>query len=273
MPEKYKGYLFEYEVVEVDARLGTATIRYTEKVIKPLGVQFESYKETPGVEQMMPYPLCDLDDSHESWQKSLGRVNAHTYEQNARLVKAQQVEVVDADVVDLTDIEALFNASGTGSHMLELEFVGDPGGSTYYQNKHGQQAQYWTWTHRLTGYKLRRFMNTGGRSFETGRLSAYLKDIRERDFPVAYARAQHILMLNKCKGFESAPPDVPITLERRELIAQQVSRLRLCFSFVVLYLDLTIAFVFSLLRSSWLYSQLKPTLLQPPCKEQWPSCS
>ena len=52
MPEKYKGYLlFEYEVVEVDARLGTATIRYTEKVIKPLGVQFESYKETPGVEQ------------------------------------------------------------------------------------------------------------------------------------------------------------------------------------------------------------------------------
>ena len=136
-------------------------------------------------------------------------------------------------------------------------------GSTYYQNKHGQQAQYWTWTHRLTGYKLRRFMNTGGRSFETGRLSAYLKDIRERDFPVAYARAQHILMLNKCKGFESAPPDVPITLERRELIAQQVSRLRLCFSFVILYLDLTIAFVLSLLRSSWLYSQLKATLLQP----------
>ena len=120
----------------------------------------------------MQYPIRDLDSSHELWQKALGRANAHIYEENAKLVR--QIEVVDVDEeVDLKDIDDLFSSSGTGSHMLELDFIPDLEGPIDYLNKYQVPSQYWTWTHRLTGYKLRRFLNVGGKSFETGRLSKY----------------------------------------------------------------------------------------------------
>lgn len=211
-------------------------MKYTDRVMKPLGVCFESFKDAPAdTEQTMQYPIGALDGSHELWQKALGRTNAHTYEQNERIRAAQQANVIDlvsGAAPDLSDIDELFEKSGTGSHMLELEFDADEGGKVAYMNRNGVQAHYWIHKHRLTGYSFRRFENPGGASFETGRLAKCLRLIREHQHPAAYARAQHILALNKCDvplGLES---DIPLTLDRKDLVAQQVRVISL-FNFVL----------------------------------------
>ena len=225
-PERVCGYFFEYEITKVDRRLG-ATLRYTERVIKPLGVQFETFKETPGTEQTMQYPVNDVDDSHELWQKALGRTNAHTYETNEAIRRAQQVEVDDSAIADFTDIDELFNQGGTGPHMLEMDFICDPAGPVEYLTKDKETSKYWIWNHRYTGYQLRRYLNPGGKSYETGRLAKCLRGMKEAQHPYAFARAQHILMLNRCSGESGAgESDLPIALERKELVAQQV-RVRL----------------------------------------------
>lgn len=222
VPQEVKGYLFEYELVRIDKVEG-ATIRYTERVIKPAGVAFENYIETPDTEQLMQYPIRGLADSHELWQKALGRTNAYTYESNERIRKAQVAEVVDlSGQPDFRDIDELFEKLGTGSHMLEHEFVGDIAGPVDYLNKNGIPSRYWEWKHRLTGKTHRRFMNHGGKSFETGVLSKALKDLKEHQHPIAYARAQHILVLNRCSGEQNTEQDTPVSLDRKDLVAQQV---------------------------------------------------
>lgn len=193
--------------------------------MQPFGVAFEVFKEAPDTEQTMQYPIAQLEDSHELWQKALGRTNAYTYEQNRLLRRAQQSEVVDlvdGAAPDLSDIDELFHQSGTGSHMLEIEFIGDEAGPVVYLNRNNVQSKYWVWKHRITGYSFRRFMNPGGKSFETGRLSKCLREIREHQNPVAYARAQHILVLNKCDGPQCFEMETPMSLDRKDLVAQQV---------------------------------------------------
>ena len=193
--------------------------------MQPFGVAFEVFKEAPDTEQTMQYPIAQLEDSHELWQKALGRTNAYTYKQNRLLRRAQQSEVVDlvdGAAPDLSDIDELFHQSGTGSHMLEIEFIGDEAGPVVYLNRNNVQSKYWVWKHRITGYSFRHFMNPGGKSFETGRLSKCLREIREHQNPVAYARAQHILVLNKCDGPQCFEMETPMSLDRKDLVAQQV---------------------------------------------------
>ena len=220
VPEHVRGYYFEYELTKIDRRMG-ATVRYTERVIKPQGVVFETFKETPGTEQTMQYPIEDLDESHEQWQKALGRTNAYMYESNEKIRKALQVDIDSAAVPDFADIEEIFNELGTGPHMLELDFVSDPSGPVNYMTKDRVTSQYWIWTHRFTGYLLRRYLNPGGKSFETGRLAKCLRSMKEHQHPYAFARAQHILQLNKC-GVELAEAEVPVSIDRPELVGQQV---------------------------------------------------
>lgn len=220
-------------------------MKYTDRVIKPLGVVFETFKESPDSEQTMEYPIDDLADSHELWQKALGRVNSFKYEGDARMLRAQEAEWIDDDVPNFEDIDELFKRSGTGTHMLEMEFEGDEAGPINYMNKHGVPSQYWVWTHRKTGYKLRRYLNNGGKSFESGRLSKHLQNMKEHQHPVSYARAQYILMLNKCSFEQGLDNDTTVsTLDRKDLVAQQVCYCVFCFALFNSFLHQCLTFSF-----------------------------
>jgi hypothetical protein len=167
VPERVRGYLFEYELVEV-GRHG-ATMRYTERVIKPFGNEYEIFKETVDQQEMF-YPIEDIDDSHELWQKALGRVNAFTFEANERLRKAvsSTKPSTASDTFDLSDIDDLFKEHGKGTHMWELDFKACETGPVDYVTKKNERSSYWIHTHQLTGYSFRRFANVGGKSYDTG---------------------------------------------------------------------------------------------------------
>lgn len=215
--------MFEYELVSCNI-LNTAVMKYTERVILPMGKEWESYKEGTDV-QTMDYPARDIADSHELWQQALGRTNAFIYEENQRLIRenASAAVEVDNDTFDLRDIEEKFRTDGKGPHLLELDFVPDAAGPIEYTERGGKLSKYWDWTHRLTGYKLRRFANVSGKSFDTGRLSKCLKMLKECDNPLAYARAQLILTLNDSSPLQSKDTNqVDLVLDRKELIGQQV---------------------------------------------------
>lgn len=197
-------------------------MKYTERVIQPNGNEWESFKEGTEI-QLMEYPLRDIADSHEVWQQALGRTNAFIYDTNQRIIDANASNAidVDAELFDMSDIDKLFKEQGKGSHLLEMDFVGDPAGPVDYIDRSGRPSKYWNWQHSLTGYSLRRFANTGGRTFDTGRLSKYLKMLKEHDNPLAFARAKHILNLNDSNPLQSMA-DVELVLDRRDLLAQQV---------------------------------------------------
>jgi hypothetical protein len=256
-------------------------MRYTKRVIKPSGLEFETFCETPGVEQTLLVTVASLDASHELWAKGLSRTNAHQYEKNDLLRKEMlppsERESVDPDVYDFSDIDELFQEEGKGPHMIELDFFGDPQGPVDYINKNEIQSKWWKWTHRFTGYSLKRFLNPGGRSYETGRLVKYLKIIKEHEFPLAYARGKHILLLNDCLHLDNSEENniVIQVLERKDLLKQQVTT---SFAFMILTpLVLTPHLLFSsfcyYLRSRLCFLPSRQILLQSPYRVVWPSCS
>jgi hypothetical protein len=266
-----RGHLFEYELVDV-GREG-ATMRYTERVMKPNGQEFELFKERADAE-LMVYPVADIDDSHELWQKALARSNAHIHENNERMRRAAQPSnaMDECGSFDLSDIDTLFKEKGKGPHMYEIEFIAAETGPIEYPNKHGEPAKYWVHTHRLTGYSLRRYLNAGGKTYESGRLSKCLLNIKQQQHPLAFARAQHICTLNDSKPQSSDGTSVALVMDRRELLGQQV---RLKNGMIYLVRPPSSANIPSLsfFRSSVSFLQSRQTLLRLHSKGRWPNYS
>jgi hypothetical protein len=208
-------------------------MRYTDRIIKPLGTSFEMFKETEEP-QTMPYRVSDIDDSHEKWQQANGRVNAAIYIQKQALLKASGgvIEIDQDESFDFSDIDALFAADGRGSHMLEYEFeaVGEP---YSYVTTDGNNSQKWTWKHKMTGKTFTRFQNKSGKSFETGRCTKFLENLKKGAHPLAYARAQHILSLTNPQRHQVTDETSAMTeilpLDRRTILCQQVRFLWLHF--------------------------------------------
>lgn len=223
MPERAQGYLFEYELVKINR--GTGTIRYTDRIIKPQGTNFEIFNETDEP-QLMPYRLSDIDDSHEKWQQANGRVNAALYHQKQALIKASGATIVESneDNFDMGDIDELFATHGKGSHMLEHEFC-PLEESVWYITKDGDNRQKQVWKHKITGQTFWRFQNKSGKSYETGRCTKFLETMKKGRHPMAYARAKHILRLNgnlKYQVNDNDEDSEVVPLDRITILSQQV---------------------------------------------------
>jgi hypothetical protein len=200
-----------------------ATIQYTNRIYKPGGTAFETFRETDEAEEMT-YPVGDLDASHELWQDALGRTNAFLYNERQALIVAAAGNKALANKessVDVADIDTFFQTEGKGPKLLEFEFDPVTKEPIAYVNKCGRPSFFWWWSHRLTGHAVKRFSSSSGKSFDTGRLTKFLKSMKESPNPVAYFRAQHILLLNDSIR-EQIEGVVPVTLDRATLLAQQV---------------------------------------------------
>jgi hypothetical protein len=221
VPERARGYLFEYELIKIAGVI--ATIRYTDRIIKPHGTNFEIFKETDDP-QMMDYRVSDIDNSHKKWQQANGRVNAATYHKKQELIKASgKVIDLEEDNFDMTDIDELFAAQGKGSHMLEHEFcpAEEP---VWYITKDGDNRQKQSWKHKMTGQTFWRFQNKSGKTYETGRCTKFLETMKIGRHPLAYARAKRILCLNGNQKYQvNDDEDMEVVpLDQETILSQQV---------------------------------------------------
>jgi hypothetical protein len=142
-----------------------------------------------------------------------------------QLEQAQRTEVVDVDI-DLSDINKLFEEKGQGRHMLEMEFIPITEGPVNYISKRtGKPTKRWTFRHKITEEKVNRYPTRSGKAFDTGVLSRYLQSLKESQHPVAYARAQHVVVLNSKNGMakiKAVTPEKPL-LTRENLLKHWVS--------------------------------------------------
>ena len=179
----------------------------------------------------MIYPVSSLKDSHELWQKANARQNARLYHERETLKAAQDSHLREDmnPTYTLLDIEEYFQKHGRGTHLLEYEFTPDPGGPTeYIRNGTSLTSRYWLWTHKLTNVIVKRFASSSGKSFDSGRLSKALACITKKQHPLAYERAQKILLLNDPTRDHSVDKLSPmIAIERVDVFRQQVSRITL----------------------------------------------
>ena len=172
------------------------TIRYNDRVYKPGSDVFEYFKETEEA-QTMSYPMADLDNSHELWQRAQAKCNVRLYRERETLIAAQtaasESKLDRNGMFDLEDIEDYYRQHGRGTHFLEFDFAADtPAPVAYVSEKSGLVKYFWCWTHKYTNVSVKHFSSTSGKSCGSGRLSKYLQLILERKFPKAYARAQRI---------------------------------------------------------------------------------
>jgi hypothetical protein len=101
----------------------------------------------------------------------------------------------------------------------------------YISKQMGKPTKRWTFKHKTTGVKLNRYPTRSCKAFDSGVLSRYLQRLEESDNSVAFARAQHIVLLNSKNGtanFKSSAPEHPL-LTREELLKHWVSS----FSFII----------------------------------------
>ena len=73
MPQRVRGYLFEYETIKLSQ--AGPVIWCNDRIYKPGADTFEIFKESEEP-QTMPYPTEDIEDSHKAWQKAMGKCNA-----------------------------------------------------------------------------------------------------------------------------------------------------------------------------------------------------
>jgi hypothetical protein len=168
---------------------------------------------------------------HESWRETNTRVNFRIQAVRQKMELAQMAEVVDVDI-DLSDINKLFEEKGNGRHLLEMEFLPvteEP--VNYISKRTGKPTKRWTFKHKTTGVKVNRYPTRSGKAFDSGVLLRYLQRLEESDNLVAFAQAQHIVLLNSKNGtanFKSSAPEHPL-LTRKELLKHWVSS----FSFII----------------------------------------
>jgi hypothetical protein len=184
-----------------------------------------------------------IKTGHEAWCATNTRVNNRIQAVRRQLEQAQRTEVVEVDI-DFSDINKLFEEKGQGRHMLEMEFLPVTEGPVNYISKRtGKPTKRWTFRHKLTDVKVNRYPTRSGKAFDTGVLSRYLQGLDQSDNAVAFARAQHIILLNSKNGSAKLKlmcPEKPV-LSREDTLRHWVSRfsalrflsshcLTLCFS-------------------------------------------
>lgn len=171
----------------------------------------------------MQYDMKYLAAANDLWHSANGRVNARLYHERERLKKDQSAISVDENVVhSLDDIDDYFNKYGKGSHLLEYDFDPDSPEPLPYKKADGDMSIYQCWTHKHTKYTVKRYATPNGLSVDSGRLSKYLKKIKESVFPMAYARAKKILDLNENVDHRDEIEGSPMVLDRKDLLKQQV---------------------------------------------------
>ena len=153
IPLEVRGHYFEYQVLSIDDSR-RCTLKFNDLVIKPSGDKFRAFNESEE-EQQMSFPLDDLDDAHELWQKANGRCNSRAFLALEAIRKTQNVDVVEGARAKLDDIDELFRKKGRGPHMLEMEFDKVTAFPTDYMQRSGNMntgttLQKWEWLHRLT---------------------------------------------------------------------------------------------------------------------------
>lgn len=230
VPERVRGYMFEYELVKV-SRSG-AFMKYTDRVYKKGADSFEIFKETVET-QVMPFPVSGLDDAHEVWMKALGHTNGVAYiERQKKEAIAKSTGGLSASEAnfDMSDLDDLFSIHGRGTYLFEVDFEPDTPEPIPYLTPKGEQSSFWAWSHKITGKSCKRFQAKSGKSFDTGKLSKYLQTLsKDSSQQLASARAKKILVLagvltERGQGTKESPILVP-TLGRRELLLQQVRRI------------------------------------------------
>lgn len=175
----------------------------------------------------MQYDTKDLAAANDLWHTANGRVNARLYHERERLKKEQSAVVLDDNVLhSLDDIDDFYNKYGKGSHFLEYDFTPDSPEPLAYKKDDGKMSIYQCWTHKHTKFTVKRYATPNGLSVDSGRLSKYLQRIKKSVNPMAYARAQKILALNR--NVDVDRDDVVgsrMTLDRKDLLKQQVRKL------------------------------------------------
>jgi hypothetical protein len=172
--------------------------------------------------------------AHQLWYEANRRSNDRKQLEREEAEKMQQPEVEDV-VADLSDIEKLFAEKKHGTHMLEIDFepFGEP--EEYPSARGGgEMTTCWQWKHKLTGVSIRRYMSQSKKSWDSGKLSAYLDKLRlSCDGSIACQRATKILDLNKRRKRCSSDGAVAVTVPRagptkESLVRQWVRSVMFC---------------------------------------------
>jgi hypothetical protein len=236
-----------------------------------MGTLFETFQELENQEEM-DYPIAGLNKLHELWKNALGRTNAFLFQERQALLLAisSAAEAQSPSEVDMSDINLFFQVEGRGPKLLEFEFEPSTTEAIPYLNKAGRQSFYWYWTHKLTGQPVKRFSSGSGKSFDTGMLTKFLHGLKKTLHSVAYARAQHILLLNELIQ-EQVNDNIPVVLDQKTLLAQQGRLLPTELSDLSMPQCLTHPLIAH--RSKQSYLLLNPTCLRWLCKGQWQSGS
>lgn len=144
----------------------------------------------------MTLEIDQLEEAHELWVWYNARCFDRRQQERAAAQRQQQPEVIDEDA-DVSDILKLYSEKKQGSHLLELEFEpSTEGPEEYVSARTGNPTQCWTWKHKRTGVEIKRFLSKSGKSWDTGKLSNYLRSLKECDDKIAYQRAREIIKLN-----------------------------------------------------------------------------
>jgi hypothetical protein len=215
-----------------------ATLKYTERIYLPGADDFEIFKETQETQIISPFDPRYLAAANDLWHTANARVNARLYHERERLKKEQSAVVLDDNEAhSLDDIDDYFTKFGKGSHLLEYDFVADTPEPLTYRKADGNLSIYQCWTHKHTKFSVKRYATPNGLSVDSGRLSKYLKKIKESVYPLAYARAQKILALNDNADIHRDEVEGSVVvLDRKGLLKQQVCSLFFSYFFFIRFL-------------------------------------
>lgn len=86
------------------------------------------------------------------------------------LLKSQVTDVDAIEEFDFSDIDALFESKGRGTHLLEHEFEPFTKDPEQYTNENGEIKMKWKWVHKLTLKQFYRHQSNSGKSFDSGTL-------------------------------------------------------------------------------------------------------
>ena len=177
--------------------------------------------------QYMTLDLEQIKDAHEVWFHANSRVNERKQSERNEALKEQESKA-SKEKADFTDINVLLGEKGQGPHLLELEFepvMDEP--EEYISSRTGKTTQCWSWRHKLTGAVLKRFTSATGKSWDTGKLSSYLRKLVGNENKIASQRAEYILKLNskhiRRKAGVCVSVRVPTGDEKQNLVKQWVS--------------------------------------------------
>lgn len=175
-----------------------------------------------------------IKNAHQLWYEANSRSNDRKQLEREEAEKMQKPD--DEKVVaDVSDIEKLYAEKKHGTHMLELDFEPFGEAEEYPSTKAGGgMTTCWQWKHKYTGVAIRRYMSQSKKSWDSGKLSAYLDKLRKLyDGSIACQRATKILQLNQRRTRCSKDGAVAVTVPKsgptkESLVRQWVRSVMFC---------------------------------------------